>query len=143
HQPRGTAVVLTDTWNGDRYLHLALQEAGYTVSNSAASDSSCRRVSETLDKGDRRVVHIRLHQPFLREWRAFAAARFEQWGAPCISTLGALQTTLVSPFARAMYLLGDSAHAFVPTTAWSPQDRWPQIEYDPNIPVTIPATSLE
>jgi len=140
--PRGTAVVLTDTWNGDRYLHLALQEAGYSVSSSAVGDTTCRRVAETFDRGDRRLVHIRLHQPFLQEWRAMAAARFEQWGAPCASSLGTTQATLLTPFARAMYMLGDSARAFIPASARPTGRGWPEIDYDPNTPVTIPTTSL-
>jgi hypothetical protein len=142
-QPRGTAVVLTDTWNGDRYLHLTLQETGYSVSSAAVGDSSCRQVSETFDKGDRRVVHVRLHQPFLHDWRALAAARLERWGAPCISSLGATEVTLLTPFGRALYLLGDSAHTFIPAMAWRVPGGWPWIEYDPQSSVIIPTMSLD
>lgn len=140
--PRGTAVVLTDTWNGDRYLHLTLQEAGYRVSNVVVGDSTCRRVSESFELSGRRVVHVRLHQPFLHEWRALAAARLEHWGTPCISSLAVVDATLLTPFWRAMYLLGDSAHAYIPARAWQEAAGWPSIEYDPQTPVTIPATSL-
>ena len=142
-QPVGTSVVVTDTWNGDRYLHLAFQEAGYNVISPGVGDSTCRRVTETFAKGDRRVVHVRLHQPFLLEWRALAAARFELWGEPCISSLGVLQVTLLTPFARAMYMLDDSAHEFISATAWPRQTAWPRAEHDPQTPLSIPTTSLE
>ena len=72
-----------------------------------------------------------------------AAARFEQWGVPCASSLGTTQATLLTPFARAMYMLGDSARAFIPASARPTGRGWPEIDYDPNTPVTIPARSLD
>jgi hypothetical protein len=142
NRPAGTSVVLTDTWNGDRYLHLTLQQAGYVVTTTAGADSTCGRVAEILDRGNRRVVHIRLHQPFLHEWRALSAARLERWGAPCISSLGVMDVTLLTPFRRALYLLDDSAHSFIAVGAWKEQAARAAIEYDPQTVVTIPSTSL-
>ena len=31
------------------------------------------------------MLHIRLHQPFLPNWRALAASRLDTWGMPCLA----------------------------------------------------------
>jgi hypothetical protein len=142
HRPRGTTVVVTDTWDGDRYLHLALQEAGYAVNGSAVGDSTCRRVSETFDDGDRRVVHVRLHQPFLFEWHALAAARLERWAAPCITSLGVSHVVILSTLGRAVRLFDDTARAPVALAMARAQDTRLSTGYSPQIAMTLSVTSL-
>jgi hypothetical protein len=143
HRPRGTTVIVSDTWDGDRYLHLALQEAGYAVSAAGTGYSTCRRVSETFDDGDRRVVHVRLHQPFLYEWHALAAARLERWAAPCITSLGVSHVVMLSTLGRAVRLFNDTARAPVAQAMGRAQDTRLSTGYSPQIAMTLSVTSLE
>jgi hypothetical protein len=79
-----STAIVTDTWDGDRYLHLALQETGYHALATDEATEACSKSAEIFGKGRRRVLHVRLHQPFLRNWPQFAAARLKTWGEPCI-----------------------------------------------------------
>jgi hypothetical protein len=100
-----SSVVLTDTWDADRFLHLHLLRAGFTVGDVGDVHASCAGAGELFVKGRARVVHLRLHQPFLASWRWFAAQRLERLALPCWTALQPSQTYLLAPGARAVILL--------------------------------------
>jgi hypothetical protein len=97
--------VLTDTWDADRFLHLHLQRAGFVVADIGDVHPACEPTGEWFVKGDARVVHLRLHQPFLSTWRWFAAQRFQRIAVPCLTQLHPSQTILLAPGARALTVL--------------------------------------
>jgi hypothetical protein len=97
--------VLTDTWDADRFLHLQLQRAGFVVNDIAVAHPACEPTAEWFVKGNTRVAHLRLHQPFLSTWRWFAAQRLQRLAVPCLAQLHPSQTFLVAPGARALTVL--------------------------------------
>ncbi|HEV2735565.1 MAG TPA: hypothetical protein VGV85_12045, partial [Longimicrobiaceae bacterium] len=105
------AAVLTDTWDGDRYLHLALQESGYAAVPVARTPPACARTAELFRKGGRYVLHVRLHEPFLAGWEVLLPARLETYGIPCLAAVRPSATFLLAPAGRVEELLGPDVRA--------------------------------
>lgn len=77
--------ILTDGWNPDRYTHMALQEDGYRVVPIAAGYPGCASTAELLKRGDRRILHLRMHEPFLEFSDLFLAERLRSYAMPCLT----------------------------------------------------------
>lgn len=103
-----TAAILTDTWDADRYLHLALQREGFRIDDIGRTHPPCERVGELFVRGRARVVHLRLHQPFLPSWRSLAEQRLHKLALGCLSRWNASQLYLIAPGGRAATLLASS-----------------------------------
>ena len=97
--------VLTDTWDADRFLHLHMLRAGFTVGDNGSTHPVCEATGESFVKDEARVVHLRLHQPFLSTWRWFATQRLQRFAVPCLAQLQPSRTYLLAPGARALTLL--------------------------------------
>lgn len=76
-------IIITDTWNIDRYIHLALQKAEFTILNKSAREDRCGRSSETFYKNGFTVTHIRLITPFLKDNKRLVPVRFDAYVTPC------------------------------------------------------------
>lgn len=105
------AALLTDTWDGDRYLHLALQDSGFAAVPAARTPPACGKTAELFRKGDRYVLHVRLHDPFLAGWKLLLPARLETYGIPCLAAVRPSATFLLSPVDRVEELLGPGVRA--------------------------------
>jgi hypothetical protein len=82
--PTRSTAIITDSWDADRYLHLALQQTGFQQTDPLGAPTVCEKTVESFRMGDQRVLHVRLHQPFLENWRQLAASRLETWAVPCL-----------------------------------------------------------
>jgi hypothetical protein len=111
HPEVASTAFITDTWDADRYLHLAFQEAGYRLIVSAAAARPCERTAETFARGDRTVLHIRLHQPFFRNSTQLAAARLQTYGIPCVETWRPSRLIRLAPLEQIDWSIQDSARA--------------------------------
>jgi len=100
-----TTAIITDTWDADRYLHLQLQRSGFVVQSADRLQSACAKTGELFVKGPTRVIHVRLHQPFLQSWRSLAAQRWQSLGLPCLVATRPSDYFLLSPGSRVIPLL--------------------------------------
>lgn len=75
-------LVMTSDWNADRYLHLALQDAGFRTIGTLGGPA-CGRVVETFSRGDVVVRHLRLHVPFVAIHPAYLPLRYDTFVAAC------------------------------------------------------------
>jgi hypothetical protein len=112
HVARGdqpdTATLLTDTWDADRYVHLALQREGFGMSPIGRTYPRCERIGELFVRGRTQVVHLRLHQPFLSSWLSLAQQRLQGLALGCLSQLPSKQLYLIAQGGRATSLLQSS-----------------------------------
>jgi hypothetical protein len=106
--PSAAATMLTDTWDADRYLHLALQREGYRIADIAGGQPACARVGELFVRGGAQVLHLRLHQPFLSSWRSLAEQRFRRLALSCLAQTRSGPLYLIAPGGRAVLLLQNS-----------------------------------
>jgi hypothetical protein len=127
-----STAIITDTWDGDRYLHLALQETGYRVLKGDGIAEFCEKTTETFAKEHRRILHVRLHQPFLPNWAQLAAARLEKWATPCLAlwkprrlirltSLGQLQRSLTDSASSQLQAASARAVAVIAKSRYRPQ----------------------
>jgi hypothetical protein len=105
---RDSIAIVTDTWDGDRYAHLALQETGYRIVAPDVTVGSCDSTAELFAQGGRKILHIRLHQPFLPNRARLAAARLQTWGVPCIVGWRPQRIVLLSPLEQLRWSMSDS-----------------------------------
>lgn len=80
-------VVISDEFTADAYTHLALQEAGFRVRPAGAAWPACRRTAELWERDGRRVVHVRLHLPFVTSYPLHILTRWSADGAPCMAAV--------------------------------------------------------
>ena len=83
----GLQVVITDTWNPDRYLHVALIEAGYRAQRPAEIEPACVAIAESFERDGARVLHVRLFQGFVKYYPALIRERFETMARPCLDAV--------------------------------------------------------
>lgn len=83
----GPTAVITDEFTADEYMHLALQLAGFRALPSGAAGPACARTGELWVNGDRRVMHVRLHVPFVTSYIPLMRQRYEASGAPCLEAV--------------------------------------------------------
>lgn len=81
-RPDSSTLVVTSNWNADRYLHLALQDAGF-VPVATAGPTRCASLVETVARGPVVVRHLRLHVPFVAIYPAYVPARYDAFVASC------------------------------------------------------------
>ncbi|MBV9508918.1 MAG: glycosyltransferase family 39 protein [Caulobacteraceae bacterium] len=87
--PAARSVIATDTWDADRYTHLQLQEHGYRPFDLAAGGyPACAPVAEGFVRGGTEIIHLRLHTPFLNDWRQREVGRYAGAGRACIAEAG-------------------------------------------------------
>jgi hypothetical protein len=142
-RPRGDSTVfLTDTWDGDRYLHLALQERGYQLIEARDSSDTCSKTAELFAKGDRRALHIRLHQPFLHNWRALAALRLDTWAMPCVARWKAEWVVRISPLDQLQWSMTDSVHGDLAVAGLRGLQQIIRSHYSPQLAVEVRPSEL-
>lgn len=139
--PRPAAVV-TDSWNGDRYLHLALQESGFAPVAAGRLDPACAKVAELFRRGSQEVLHIRLHEPFLQSWPARTSRRLEERGTPCLRAARPTSTFLLAPLSRLDRLLGRD----LPVNSWVARERldstYARAGYEPQVAVRLNQSAM-
>jgi hypothetical protein len=138
-----SVAILTDTWDADRYLHLALQESGYASIASEAAGESCAKTVELFSRGDRRILHIRLHQPFLPNWPQFAAARLETWARPCVADWRPARLVWLVPLEQLWWSLSDSSTGAVEAARSHALTTIAEDRYSPQLAIDLPRTELE
>ncbi|HEU4720629.1 MAG TPA: hypothetical protein VFS59_04640, partial [Gemmatimonadaceae bacterium] len=139
----GRTAIITDTWDGDRYVHLALQETGYRAVELGAAVEGCERSAETFARGDRLVLHIRLHQPFLPNWRQLAAARLGTLAMPCVAHWSSTRLVRLAPFEQLRWSMTDAAHPDVRSATERALAIIARSRYSPQLPVEMQASDLE
>jgi hypothetical protein len=75
--------VIADSWNEDRYLHLQLLEAGYSLIPDASSQ--CSDIAEVFNRAGSQVALIRAQQGYVPYWRQLSAERLARLGLPCLA----------------------------------------------------------
>lgn len=120
---RGPAVVITDEFTPDEYVHLALQENGFTASPAGAAYAACGRVAELWRRGDRQVVHVRLHTPFVTSYVPLNQQRFAAHGAPCVAAVRPASLYYVEGRGWAGRVLGRRT----PAPVWAGEGRTEQV----------------
>ncbi|MBB4198309.1 hypothetical protein CCR94_22855 [Rhodoblastus sphagnicola] len=90
--PGQTRALVTDDWSIDRYVNQQATAAGFTLASPQQTEAACRTIAEIFSRGDRRIAHIRIHQPFLPETRLLDRARFDSLALPCLDALAPSQT---------------------------------------------------
>jgi hypothetical protein len=114
--PRPLAIV-ADQWNEDRYTHLALVEAGYTI--EPPPNPACAAVAERFVKGQREIYLVRPQLGYVRYWRQLLGEQMERFALPCISTRHA-SVVLVASTARIHKLVGALEPPPLPGTLYLP-----------------------
>ncbi|HKP14908.1 MAG TPA: hypothetical protein VJT85_02555 [Gemmatimonadaceae bacterium] len=99
------SVIVTDEWNSDRYFHLALQDAGFEIAPTTDLPAQCRRISEQFVRGSSRVVHVRLHTPFLRAGELLLPERASTYAKPCMIAFEPDSAFMLAPVDRLEALL--------------------------------------
>jgi hypothetical protein len=135
--------IITDTWDADRYLHLALQETGYRQLMDGETSAACRKTAETFAKGDRRIMHIRLHQPFLPNWPQLAAARLDAWATPCITGWNPERLVRLAPIWQLRRSMTDSTGADLEAVRARALATIAQAQYSPQLMVELPTSALD
>ncbi|KAA5602525.1 hypothetical protein [Blastochloris sulfoviridis] len=92
----GLRVIISDSWNPDRYLHVALIEAGYRAQRPAEIEPACVAIAESFERDGARVLHVRLFQGFVKYYPALIRERFETMARPCLDAVAPIQTTLLT-----------------------------------------------
>jgi hypothetical protein len=93
-------VVLTDSWDADRYLHLQLQREGFRIEDIGTLQPPCAKAGELFARRSARVLHVRLHQPFLPVPASYASERLNELALPCLTAARPVQSYLLSPGAQ-------------------------------------------
>ncbi|WP_145988193.1 ArnT family glycosyltransferase [Blastochloris tepida] len=92
----GLRVIISDTWNPDRYLHVALIEAGYRAQRPAEIEPACVAIAESFERNGARVLHVRLFQGFVRYYPAIIRERFDAMARPCLEAVAPTEATLLT-----------------------------------------------
>jgi hypothetical protein len=128
--PSPRTTMLTDTWDADRYLHLALQREGYRIADIAETQPACARIGELFVRGETQVMHLRLHQPFLPSWRSLAEQRFRRLALGCLAYSSPGSLFLIAPGGRAALLFQDSPSLRTRIDLPALAAAWAQTGYD-------------
>jgi len=138
-----STAILTDTWDGDRYLHLALQETGYAPLDRDVTAEPCAKTTETFSRGKRRILHIRLHQPFLPNWPLFAAERLETWARPCVESWKPSRLAWLVPLEQLWWSLTDSTSSQLQSARVRALVTIAESRYSPQLVVNLSPSHLE
>jgi len=88
----GTLALATDDWSVDRAAHQQLTQAGFALAPLRDGPAACAEIAEIFSRGETRIAHIRIHQPFVPEAHLLDRARFETLALPCLDALAPSQT---------------------------------------------------
>jgi hypothetical protein len=144
NDPRAdSSAIITDTWDADRYLHLALQETGYHQVSSHVVSEACEKTAETFAKDGRRILHVRLHQAFLPNSGELAAARIETWAQPCVRSWRPSRLIWLAPIGQLQWPLADRLAVDLPEARARALREQGESNYSPQIAVDLPPYSLE
>ncbi|BBF93854.1 hypothetical protein [Blastochloris tepida] len=102
----GLRVIITDDWNPDRYVHFALVDAGFRPQPRAGLAPACAGIAEPFVRGPQQVLHLRIHQSFLKDANALNRERFETMARPCLDAVAPGSTTLVLAADRLRFIEG-------------------------------------
>jgi hypothetical protein len=138
-----SSAIITDTWDADRYLHLALQEMGYHQLPSHLVFEACEKTAETFAKDARRILHIRLHEPFLPNSAEFAAARIETWAQPCIRSWQPTRLVWLAPLGQLQWPMADSLAVDLEETRARALRALVKSNYSPQVAVDLQPHALE
>jgi hypothetical protein len=138
-----STAIITDTWDADRYLHLALQERGYREITSSSEGEACRKTAEIFAKSDRRILHLRLHQPFLPNWPQLALARLEMWAIPCIAGWRPSRLVRLAPFEQLWWSETERADSGVEALRSRSFATFSKTRYNPQLSVDLPPSDLD
>jgi hypothetical protein len=139
----GSSAIITDTWDADRYLHLALQETGYHQLPSPLVFEPCERTSESFAKDGRRILHIRLHEPFLPNSGELAAARIDTWAQPCVRSWRPNRLIWLAPLGQLQWPVADSLAVGLPEVRARALRERVESNYSPQVAVDLPPYGLE
>jgi hypothetical protein len=99
--PARTLAIVTDDVNTDRYLNQQLAQAGFVAPTPRAPVRDCSEIADIFSREERRIIHIRIHQPFVAESELLEHARFVTLALPCLRALAPDETVWLeygSPF---------------------------------------------
>jgi hypothetical protein len=116
--------VLSDEFTSDEYTHFALQEAGFQVRPAAAEYPACARVGELWERRGVRVLHVRLHVPFVTSYEPLIPQRLAADGIPCLDAVRPAEMFYVE---KRGWIYGELARAVAPAPpdAQHPVTQWP------------------
>jgi hypothetical protein len=137
-----TTAVITDTWDGDRYLHVSLQDAGYASVAAHAIGPTCARTAELFERGAQRVLHVRLHEPFINWTSALTPTRIDAYALPCLDAARPAATYLLAPLARLDRLLGPDLPATAAVVRERADSTDVRIGYYAQLPVPLTSGAL-
>jgi hypothetical protein len=143
HLPAPSTAIITDSWDGDRYLHLALQEEGFRRAGDAAAADACGRTAEVFEKERLRLLHVRLHQPFLPNWRQLAATRLETWGIPCLQRWKPIKVMRLTPPEQLLWSVSDSASSAVLASGQRAMAVITHSGYSPQVAIEVDPADLQ
>ena len=138
-----SSAIITDTWDADRYLHLALQESGFHELPDDSVPRPCQKAGEAFGSRDRRILHIRLHQPFLQSWPELAAARLEMLAQPCLDAWPLKRVLWLAPLAQLQEPTVDSLAADLPADRAQAITVMRTARYSPQVAVELLPSALE
>lgn len=109
----GLHVIITEHWTRDRYVHLALVEAGYRAQRLADIEPACTHIAESFERGRQRTLHLRIDHAFLPDSNVLKRERFDTMARPCLDAVTPAETVLVVHTSR-LRTFQDGAAATVP-----------------------------
>ncbi|MGI9089850.1 MAG: hypothetical protein ACR2GG_01965 [Gemmatimonadaceae bacterium] len=131
----GPVAVMTDEWNADRYTHMVLQEDGYKVVPIASVYPACASTAELFQRGDKRILHVRMHEPFLEYPELFLAERLNSYAMPCLAAAQPSEMYLTALLSRLQWYHVNQ----LPSQPWLTRERVnkakPGALYDPLVVV--------
>ncbi|NJL07119.1 MAG: hypothetical protein HC900_01835 [Methylacidiphilales bacterium] len=92
----GLRVIITDNWNPDRYVHVAMVDAGFRAQAPAGVEPACAQIAESFERGAQRILHVRIFQGFLKENPVLSHERLETLVRPCLDAVGPVETVLLT-----------------------------------------------
>ncbi|NJL07117.1 MAG: hypothetical protein HC900_01825 [Methylacidiphilales bacterium] len=116
----GLRVVITDDWNPDRYVHFAIVQAGFHAQEPADIGPACVGIAEPFERGSQRLLHVRLHQSYLKDANALNRERFETMARPCLEAMAPVATVLVTSETILRVMRGEADA----TTLWPAKGGW-------------------
>lgn len=135
--PDATLAIIADEWNEDRYAHLELLQRGY---RPVASTPLCSKVASTMQRGNRRIVHITLQQTFVSYWGEIQADRIQDLVLPCLNAERPEKIALLVGEVRAGFIFDDAAMR--QPIAASSDPRLVAIGYAPILAIPLDAARL-
>jgi hypothetical protein len=128
-------VIVVNSWNEDRYLHLTLQEAGFAIRPSSVA--ACNLVAERFVKDGREIYVVRPQHSFVPYSVHLASERVTRWGAPCLREVRPQSVIFVASADVARRLLRPPGDAPTEET----QQATPY--HSPLVAVPLPNASLD